>query len=62
MNSGCLAGIADTGPTPKAGTDYDRGYTDSGGASRFMVVLDDGDAEPAPTPLTQASLFDRTGD
>jgi DNA modification methylase len=38
MNSGSLGGIADTGPTPKPGTNGVRGHDDSGGASRFFYV------------------------
>jgi DNA modification methylase len=34
----------------------------SGGASRFMVVLDDGDSEPDPPALTQLPLLDRSAD
>lgn len=38
MNNGSLGGTADTGPTPKSGTDGIRGHNDSGGASRFFYV------------------------
>lgn len=38
MNSGSFGGTADTGPTPKAGTESVRGHDDVGGASRFFYV------------------------
>jgi len=38
MNSGCLGGTADTGPTPKDGTESIRGIVDSGSAARFFYT------------------------
>jgi site-specific DNA-methyltransferase (adenine-specific) len=54
MNSGSLAGIADTGPTPKAGTESVRGISDSGSAARFFYCAkaskaDRGDGNNHPT-------------
>jgi predicted RNA methylase len=40
MNTGCLAGIVETGPTPKSGTNSQRGYNDTGTAARFFHQSD----------------------
>ncbi len=64
MNSGCFAGIADSGPTPKDGTDGPRGYCDTGGASRFFLNLPpelpiDGDDVPRMAYIAKASRRER---